>query len=262
MKMQLFTTSMKISQRKLIKGYPCLTQNDDGTIGLNIAGPKSNYKSKSKLEICRSYVIPKKISARLLNGFLTASVLLATGYVSSFLYINRLAIYESFISLIPVIQTNEKKNSLPSSSSEIEPKKSSNVVIQPLPIPAPLGKNSIELSPRILPPPSTPPNLTLAKPTNQDKTAHEIAVNVVLNKPTSNIPESLKTNEITVGITKKPQWVAITINDDQLVMTNSGETAQFSVGQTLPSGEILKTIDAATNQYSTNLSTHSIKGEK
>ena len=71
-----------------------------------------------------------------------------------------------------------------------------------------------------------------------------------------------KTASTPEGSKTPAKWVAVTFNDGHLVMRNQGTFKQIAVGQPLPTGETLKSINESTGDVVTSAGNFSIKGDK
>lgn len=271
----------QISKRKLVVGYPCLTKAADGSIHVNELGPTKNYKTLSVLEkIYQQVQSSKKLIPSTIKVLTGGFAVFVIYFIGSFIYINQKAIHQQFIALIPIIQISEKPDSqvalsaplktelttqietkVEPQSSVAQPQKVASLVPTPL-LPTPI-KNIAGLP---------LPTMETAKQKNK-KTAIEIekpmtkttepAISVTLAALPKPREINVGTNEPKATLIEQSQWKAVTFNDEQLVMMNQGNIKQFSSGQTLPTGEVLKSIDTNSNQYTTDRGTfHLFKGVK
>lgn len=271
----------QISKRKLVVGYACLTKAADGSIRVNELGPTKNYKTLSVLE---------KISQQVRSSkkFIPSTIKVLTGglaffgiyFIGSFIYINQKAIHQQFIALIPVIPINEKQDSQVALSTPLKAELNTQIetkVVPQVSVAQPERVASLVPTPLLPPPIKNIAGLPL--PTIETAKQKNKRTDIEIEKPIAKTTEPAisvtlaaqpKPREINVG-TNEPkatpieqsQWKAVTFNDEQLVMMNQGNIKQFSSGQTLPTGEVLKSIDTNSNQYTTDRGTfHLFKGVK
>ncbi len=94
----------------------------------------------------------------------------------------------------------------------------------------------------------------------------EAAVNVVLETPTplrvspTNIALSTPSQTTEPTGNQQPKWVAVTVNEDRLVLRRAGDFVQVAVNSKLPTGETLLSINSDRGEYFTTNGKSTIQG--